>query len=92
MAGPKLRRRPTRLLFLTLTLLVACSVAAEPAWSQLNLFGRRPDSAPATNVPANVKRVGTRLTGFGIPFSIDNSNDKFVEVQLFMSKNRGLTW
>lgn len=92
MAGPKLRRRPTRLLFLTLTLLVACSVAAEPAWSQLNLFGRRPDSAPATNVPTNVKRVGTRLTGFGIPFSIDNSNDKFVEVQLFMSKNRGLTW
>jgi len=62
------------------------------ACGQLNLFGRRPDATAATNVPANVKRVGTRLTGFGIPFSIQDPENKFIEVQLFMSKNRGLTW
>lgn len=77
---------------LALIALCASLLAPDPLWAQLNLFGRRPDSAPATNVPANVKRVGTRLTGFGIPFSILNPDDKFVEVQLFMSKNRGLTW
>jgi hypothetical protein len=76
---------------LLLSLCIAWT-AAEPALGQLNLFGRRPESAAATNVPANVKRVGTRLTGFGIPFSIENPEEKFVEVQLFMSKNRGLTW
>lgn len=62
------------------------------ACGQLNLFGRRPDATAATNVPTNVKRVGTRLTGFGIPFSIQDPENKFIEVQLFMSKNRGLTW
>lgn len=81
--------RTGRLLSLCVLIILLAPV---PGWSQLNLFGRRPESAPATNVPANVKRVGTRLTGFGIPFSIDNPNDKFVEVQLYMSKNRGLTW
>ncbi len=75
-----------------LAVMLVVTLAPAPVWSQLNLFGRRPDTAPATNVPANVKRVGTRLTGFGIPFSIDDPEQKFVEVQLYLSKNRGLTW
>lgn len=77
---------------LILACLVIFSCAPTIAFGQLNLFGRRPDATAATNVPANVKRVGTRLTGFGIPFSIQDSENKFIEVQLFMSKNRGLTW
>jgi len=87
-----LTRAQAALSRLLVTGLVLFLFSPSPTWGQLNMFGRRPDTAAATNVPANVKRVGTRLTGFGIPFSIQDPENKFIEVQLFMSKNRGLTW
>lgn len=38
------------------------------------------------------KKTATKLVSFGIPFSIADPDDRFIEVQLYLSKNRGQTW
>ncbi len=38
------------------------------------------------------KKTATKLVSFGIPFSITDPDDRFIEVQLYLSKNRGQTW
>lgn len=38
------------------------------------------------------KKTATNLVSFGIPFSISDSEDRFIEVQLYLSKNRGQSW
>ncbi len=49
--------------------------------------------APAVD-PAipNVKTIGTNLKAFGVPFKINASNDSFIEVQLYLSRDMGSTW
>ena len=45
--------------------------------------------------PANqqkVKSIATNLTGFGIPFRIDGSDEALIEVQLYVSEDRGKNW
>ncbi len=32
------------------------------------------------------------MTGFGVPFKIDDAEGRFIEVQLYVSKDRGKTW
>jgi hypothetical protein len=38
------------------------------------------------------KVVSTRLSAFGVPFKINAQDSAFVEVQLYISKDRGRTW
>ena len=40
----------------------------------------------------SVKVVYSRLAGFGIPFKIDDKDGKFIEVQLYMSSDKGADW
>lgn len=52
-----------------------------------------PSQFPATNrVPAEVKTVATNLRRFGIPFQVNPTDDSFIEVQLFVSRDQGKTW
>lgn len=39
-----------------------------------------------------VKTVATRLRRFGIPFRVNADNAAFIEVQLYVSRDRGATW
>ncbi len=39
-----------------------------------------------------MRKTATNLVSFGIPFSIADPDDKYIEVQLYMSKNRGQSW
>ncbi|WP_148619008.1 hypothetical protein [Mariniblastus fucicola] len=39
-----------------------------------------------------IKVLSTNLDGFGIPFKVDDSNGQFIEVQLYISRDRGNTW
>ena len=32
------------------------------------------------------------MTGFGVPFSINDPDNRFIEVHLYVSKERGQTW
>ncbi len=43
-------------------------------------------------IPPGAKFLATRLKGFGIPFRIDSQDDSFIEVQLYLSEDRGKTW
>ena len=52
-----------------------------------------PQSIAATNPQtANAKYLWTNLRGFGIPVSINGDDDRFIEVQLYLSLDRGQTW
>lgn len=46
-------------------------------------------AAPQAN---SSKVIHSRLSGFGIPFRIDNSDGKYVEVQLYKSIDQGRSW
>ncbi len=39
-----------------------------------------------------IKVVSTSLSGFGIPFNIDDENGQFIEVQLYVSRDEGQNW
>ena len=39
-----------------------------------------------------IQTMSTTLTGFEIPFSVDNSSNKFIEVQLYVSNDNGGSW
>lgn len=39
-----------------------------------------------------IKVLSTNLEGFGIPFKVANQNGKFIEVQLYLSTDKGKTW
>ncbi|MEM9410964.1 MAG: hypothetical protein AAGA30_07615 [Planctomycetota bacterium] len=41
---------------------------------------------------AQIKTISTNLTGFTVPFNIDNSAGTYIEVQLFTSTDRGQSW
>lgn len=41
---------------------------------------------------ANTKTISTFLTGFSIPFKVDEKDESLVEVQLFLSKDKGKNW
>jgi hypothetical protein len=38
------------------------------------------------------RRIGTNLRAFGIPFSVTDPGERYVEVQLYMSRDRGQSW
>lgn len=40
----------------------------------------------------SVKVLSTNLSGFGIPFKVSDDNGRFIEVQLYLSKDQGKTW
>ena len=44
---------------------------------------------PAPSVP---RVISTSMTGFGVPFSINDPDNRFIEVHLYVSKDRGQTW
>ena len=67
-------------------------IASVPDWCSGQLIrpaSRQPATPPNRPAP---KKVGTKMTGFGVPFAISDPENKFIEVQLYMSKNRGVTW
>lgn len=39
-----------------------------------------------------IKVLSTKLNGFGIPFKVDGKDGQFIEVQLYMSRDRGRNW
>ena len=39
-----------------------------------------------------VKVLSTNLDGFGIPFKVANDSGQFIEVQLYISRDRGQSW
>lgn len=41
---------------------------------------------------AATKTISTFLTGFSIPFKVDENDESLVEVQLFLSKDKGKNW
>ncbi|MEQ1905139.1 MAG: hypothetical protein ABL888_13200, partial [Pirellulaceae bacterium] len=43
-------------------------------------------------IKPELRKTATNLVSFGIPFSIADPDDKYIEVQLYMSKNRGQSW
>ncbi len=45
---------------------------------------------PSTDTAA--KSLATRFTGFSIPFKIDDPNGSYIEVQLYVSSDRGQSW
>ena len=42
--------------------------------------------------PLPYKTVTTNLRGFGVPFQINADNGSFIEVQLYVSRDRGKSW
>lgn len=42
--------------------------------------------------PRDPKKLTTNLQGFGVPFSLDANQEGFIEVQLYLSKDKGRTW
>ncbi len=40
----------------------------------------------------NVKVLSTNLDGFGIPFKVSDDSGQFIEVQLYISRDRGESW
>jgi len=49
-------------------------------------------STASAQSTASAKRLATNLLGFGIPFQIDSRDPNYVEVQLYLSDDRGKTW
>lgn len=42
--------------------------------------------------PSVLKKTATNLTKFGIPFSISDPDNRYIEVQLYFSKDLGQSW
>ncbi len=40
----------------------------------------------------NAKQIGTNLRSFGIPFSVADPDSRYIEVQLYVSRDRGQSW
>lgn len=38
------------------------------------------------------RKIGTYLKAFGIPFSVSDPDERYIEVQLYMSRDRGQSW
>lgn len=51
-----------------------------------------PFSPPANSATPDVKTIGTNLKAFGVPFNINANDESFIEVQLYLSRDRGSTW
>lgn len=65
-----------------------------PAWSTVR-GGTNPPSTTHNATPPqapNAKQIATRTLGFGIPFSISDPQNLYIEVQLYLSKDRGQNW
>ena len=41
---------------------------------------------------SKIPTMSTNLTGFEIPFSVDNPTGKYIEVQLYLSDDKGKSW
>ncbi len=67
---------------------------AIPAWSTVR--GGTTQPGPASNAAIAstpvAKQIATRTLGFGIPFSISDPQNLYIEVQLYLSKDRGQSW
>ena len=50
------------------------------------------DAQVTTRQIANTKTISTFLTGFSIPFTVDEEDETLLEVQLFLSKDNGKKW
>lgn len=48
-----------------------------------------PDNATPRRSP---RLISTSMTGFGVPFKINDTDGRYIEVQLYVSKDRGRTW
>lgn len=48
--------------------------------------------APPSHQSKKIKTVGTNLKAFGVPFKVNSSNESFIEVQLYLSRDMGKTW
>ncbi len=46
----------------------------------------------APSAPRTPHRIATHMTAFGLPFAIEDANNRFVEVQLYVSRDRGQSW
>lgn len=44
-----------------------------------------------SNQPA-VKQISTQLRGFGVPFNINADSSEFIEVHLYVTKDKGQSW
>lgn len=76
-----LTRTPIRLLaFVLCSWLLASVTAGQP---------RNGDQGVGAGA---VRRIGTNLRAFGIPFSVSDPGERYVEVQLYMSRDRGQSW
>ena len=77
-------KSPCNLFVITLTLIL--SFFAVSALGSSN--------APQTNGPTTTGPpvISTTMTGFGVPFSINDPDNRFIEVHLYVSKDRGQTW
>lgn len=50
------------------------------------------DTSSPLDTPRDPKLLATNLRGFGVPFRLDANNDAFIEVQLYLSTDRGRSW
>jgi len=75
----------TRVLCTVIAFLISYSTGftANAQVAQTNEF------QPATR---QIKVISTNLTGFGVPFKVDENNMQFIEVHLYVSKDDGQTW
>ena len=53
---------------------------------------KRLHSRSVRTCPRRAKTVSTNIQGFGIPFEIDRSDSSLIEVQLYLSRDRGESW
>lgn len=65
---------------------LALTLVANESYAQTARSGKPPA------LEGGPQKIGTHLNGFGIPFSIRDPDNKFIEVQLYVSRNRGLSW
>ena len=47
---------------------------------------------PFEPLQKTIKVLSTNLDGFGIPFQVAGKNGQFIEVQLYISRDKGKTW
>ena len=44
------------------------------------------------DTPAGAKTLATNLRGFGVPFQINANDQSYIDVQLYLSEDKGRTW
>ncbi len=76
-----------------------CTATAQsPPPAQPSKMTPRPSDTPnaysveGQSESVQAKTVATRLTAFSIPFKVDNANESYIEVQLYLSRDRGKSW